>query len=473
MKCWEYRGIFFTENFPLRSLSDESVIRLNNPCYIDIDSFGLHKKPRKQFRVEFDKVRFDQGYYHSFYDDSKNKRSQSNTNDNINLINDAVTTHAVSGDDEKVPNVSNVTNVRSNYNYNNKQQRLKQPKKANSVKEVFEFYPFEHSPVHTISKYVKDQMSQFVKQFTCGHYTTANALEGILKEVIKNGYERDLLPINDSINSSDENKIVQINMIENMINKIKNQLSNVEVVDETDAYKIINKIYLELIQQLSKIYKIFELLMISMRHPRHKMMGCPLELEQMLALILYCDGDCNYDLCKTQREYTVTKKWPYFHYILNDAINKLSQFETHYEHIYTGVCGVFLESKIESQSAYFQSNVSFSTDLNIALQFHGDSGIIIGLNMQRIFNPDYFVACDVSWISSVPSEKEILCTIGSSIRVYDNFVRKRGNTQLIVFVEDELDPNKAFQSMFDRELVDFGFVAFLSTITSIIKFKYL
>ena len=146
------------------------------------------------------------------------------------------------------------------------------------------------------------------------------------------------------------------------------------------------------------------------------------------------------------------QKWPYFHCILNHAIQNLSQLEIHYEHIYTGVCGVFFECNSEATDVHFQTNVCFTTDLNIALQFRGDTGMVIGLNMKRIFKYPFevqnFIACDVSWISSHDQEKEILCFVGSTVRIYPNLVRIRANNQWIVCVEDELDQNKAFKSMF-------------------------
>ena len=172
----------------------------------------------------------------------------------------------------------------------------------------------------------------------------------------------------------------------------------------------------------------------------------------MLTLMLYCSGQCNYDLSKSQRAHTVMKKWPYFHSILNVAIKKLSKFEIHYEHMYTGICGVFFETTDEAKIVHLQTNVSFTTNLNVALEFRGDSGIVIGLNMKRIFNNPAgflgFIACDVSWISYLEDEYEILCRFGSIIRVYPNLVRKRGNTQWIAFVDDELDENLVFKSMF-------------------------
>ena len=144
----------------------------------------------------------------------------------------------------------------------------------------------------------------------------------------------------------------------------------------------------------------------------------------MLALLLYCDGDCNYDLCKSQRKGKdfVTKKWPYLDYSLNKAITILNYFEKHEENIYTGLCNVYHEFKKDepANELFFTSNVSFSTSLQVAKQFRGDEGLIIGLNMERSLATlqGGFTACDVSWISNFPSEKVIMCKAGSLLRCY-------------------------------------------------------
>ena len=53
------------------------------------------------------------------------------------------------------------------------------------------------------------------------------------------------------------------------------------------------------------------------------------------------------------------------------------------------------------------------------------------------------------------TEKEILCHVDSKIRIYPTLVRNRENTQYIVFVEDELDANNAFKSLF-QSLADYN-----------------
>ena len=85
--------------------------------------------------------------------------------------------------------------------------------------------------------------------------------------------------------------------------------------------------------------------------------------------MLCCQSDCNYNLCEPQREQIVMKKWPCFHCILNRAIDKL----------YTLVFVVYFLNTVR-----LKAHVSFTTDLNLALQFRGDSGMVIGLNVKRV-----------------------------------------------------------------------------------------
>ena len=130
------------------------------------------------------------------------------------------------------------------------------------------------------------------------------------------------------------------------------------------------------------------------------------------------------------------KKWPLFDCLVNAAITQLSKFEEHWENIYSGICGVFYKFRNENSDSDYKSNtyneirdvvycttnVSFTTDLNIAKEFRGSSGMIIGMNMKRSCPAirGHFEACDVSWISKYPNEKEILCRRGSQIRFYRN-----------------------------------------------------
>ena len=103
---------------------------------------------------------------------------------------------------------------------------------------------------------------------------------------------------------------------------------------------------------------------------------------------------------------------------------------------------------------YCKTNVSFTTDLEIAKQFRGSSGMIIGLNLKRSFAAveKRFHACDVSWISKYANEKEILVARGSEIRIYRNKMTqtqtKDGEKQQWFACDEGNLQETSFQSMF-------------------------
>ena len=76
-----------------------------------------------------------------------------------------------------------------------------------------------------------------------------------------------------------------------------------------------------------------------MKHSRHKMIEYALNTWEMFALILYTSGDCIYSLS-----------------ILCN--------------VYTAICGVLLDkTTIENERhIFFATNVSFTTDLNVAIK---------------------------------------------------------------------------------------------------------
>ena len=276
----------------------------------------------------------------------------------------------------------------------------------------------------------------------------------LLHEIVRNGYIRDLSPeigANDTVDDKYKKNI--LNQLESMINQCKQVDLN---VPQRKALKVkFNKFFLN-------TFNIFQQLKTKMDHPRHKRIQSSLNNFQMLALMLYCNGDCNYDLCLSQRDGSYKTKWPIFDALVNHAIEILSQFEEHWENIYSGICGVFYEFKQEKindyctfDRIYFTTNVSFTTDLEIAKQFRGSSGMIIGLNMKRSYlvSCGYFKACDVSWISRYPHEKEILCSRGSPIYFYRNTMtvtqNKNTNEKQQWFVCDEGNAQEtSFQAMF-------------------------
>ncbi len=105
-------------------------------------------------------------------------------------------------------------------------------------------------------------------------------MSALIVEVIKNGYSCDLIYGTGSISSNDISK----NNIEKMVD-----------------------------------YK--------MNNIRHKQINSPLNRGEMLALILYTNGKCSYDLCKSQRMNNYNK-WKWFDYCLYNAIRQISRKET-------------------------------------------------------------------------------------------------------------------------------------------------
>ena len=262
----------------------------------------------------------------------------------------------------------------------------------------------------------------------------------LLIEVIKNGFIRDLLP-------ETNNKGYILITLESMMYQYQVLTINNMRVDELK-----NRFN----EFCTNTFGIFKQVKQKMNHTRFKQMGSPLLVGEMLALVLYCNGDSNYDLCLSQRDGSCKIKWAMFDSLLNYAISILSQFEEHWENIYSGICGIFYKfrNRYEIRDiVHLKTNVSFTTDLKVAKEFRGSSGMIIGLNMKRSYaaTTEWFCACDVSWISAHPREKELLCKRGSEIRFYRNKMTETyvGNEKQQWFVCDEGNLQEtSFQAMF-------------------------
>ena len=249
----------------------------------------------------------------------------------------------------------------------------------------------------------------------------------LIGEVITNGYEKDLLPLEDT--QFDATKF---------INDIVKQITNGN--HNCDLNSIID--------QLKPNYRIFKTVNEKMKHEKHAKTNYILSEVEMLSLILYCNGECNHHLAKCQRDDTYIQKWPIFDTVLNWAIVSLSNFESHEENIYTGLSGVLLDIyQIYKQGRYsyflyFKSNISFTRDLNVAYEFRGYEGLILGLNIKQCCEEDIWGfltkdtaiphACDVSWISKFPTEQEVLVSRDSPFTPYPSKSRQIGKKQWIV-----------------------------------------
>ena len=116
----------------------------------------------------------------------------------------------------------------------------------------------------------------------------------------------------------------------------------------------------------------------------------------------YLGGECNYDLCKTQRNGDYTK-WKWFDLCLYNAIGELAGKERGKFPVFSGVGGLKLDSKVIAEG-HFITYTSTSWKKDVATSFMNGKGMMIRID------PDYkdFAGCDVSWISKFPDECEIL-----------------------------------------------------------------
>ena len=285
----------------------------------------------------------------------------------------------------------------------------------------------------------------------------------LLQEVIKNNFIKDLFPKTDINPLNDDKKYI--------LEKIRSKKS--EYMTFTSRSN--NQSYTDQFTQLKKFFSdtfgIFDKVQDKMKSSRIIRGGgkrLPIKDWQIFALILYCDGQCNYALSESQRNGTCDVKWPVFDCLLNLTIYHLSQFEEHWENIYTGLCGVFHKfnnNNTNNNSSYnyknvdvvhLTTNVSFTTDLNIAKQFRGSSGMIIGLNMKRSYAATLglFHAIDVSWVSKHLGEKEILCARGSQIHFYKNKMTeiqtKHGEKQQWFVCDEGNYQETSFETMFNQ-----------------------
>ena len=283
------------------------------------------------------------------------------------------------------------------------------------------------------------------------------AVPQLLVEVIRNGYIDDLLP-NREENSMYGEKKYMLNKLESMMKQYQTVIDSHEHDHEKEKNLQLAMLSFLFGGFCENAFKIFKQVDKKMNHLRLKKIGSPLHGSEVLALILYCNGECNYDLCLTQRsgDDKIQKKWPLFDCLVNRSIVILSEFEEHWENIYSGISGVFYKFNQIRDIVYLTTNVSFTTDLKVAKQFRGSSGMIIGLNMKRSYAvaTNSFHACDVSWVSGQPWEKEILCTRGSEIRFYSykmKEIQTQGNEKQQWFVCDEGNLQEtSFQAMFGQ-----------------------
>ena len=151
-------------------------------------------------------------------------------------------------------------------------------------------------------------------------------------------------------------------------------------------------------------------------HETHQVIDKPFEQFPvlLLALILCTNGTVTHDLNSSLRNGD-SSKWAVFGRCVKTGVFLLSKFERYYNiKMYSGLCNVFLNvdeifGDYDEIYGGFLEPKSFSTDLQVAMEFRGYEGTLLGIDLDCSDSYDCCLA-DVSWISAYPGEREILIT---------------------------------------------------------------
>ena len=199
------------------------------------------------------------------------------------------------------------------------------------------------------------------------------SLNGLISEVINNGFEKDLC-----LNSDD----------------LKNK--------HYSLLKIVNEKFQSKYQKIC--YK-NAFLQWSRDHTR----------ALMLSLLLYTGCSCNYDLCKSQRDGNY-KKWKCYDACLYKAISYLSCVEDYSRYcndkrilfqLYSGLNKVQLKSNSKIHVFYFPTYISTSYDKKISVEFAQNDGMLMQFD-SNVVSKRQFTFCSLEWISKFEYECEIL-----------------------------------------------------------------
>ena len=136
----------------------------------------------------------------------------------------------------------------------------------------------------------------------------------------------------------------------------------------------------------------------------------------MLSVLLYTGCDCNYDLCKSQRNGNYSK-WKCFDDCLYQAISVFHDMEDYSSyfkdntdiifHLYSGLNRVQLKNKGKIDFCYFPTYLSTSYDKQVSIQFAQNNGMLMQFDSNIVLKKQ-FKFCSLEWISKFPYECEIL-----------------------------------------------------------------
>ncbi|ETO32388.1 G-protein beta WD-40 repeats containing protein, partial [Reticulomyxa filosa] len=156
---------------------------------------------------------------------------------------------------------------------------------------------------------------------------------------------------------------------------------------------------LTIINQIKQIYHL----------DMHKHMGYPLQLHHICAILLFHKGLRYKEFMFDQIAFKYNK-WKYLDLYLHEAISILHKHEKREAsdiEVYGGLNKVKFDIEKETKLGYFATHLYTSDDFQIAEDHKGQLGCILRFHpsMRRDSN---IVSCDVSWIFSNTSTREIL-----------------------------------------------------------------
>eukprot|EP01084_Bolivina_argentea_P184388 318016_1 len=142
-----------------------------------------------------------------------------------------------------------------------------------------------------------------------GFSSTGGFIKALIEEVIKNGYKYDLCK-----RTMCDPKMYETPKHNALYSFYLHKIKAKDTICEHDVYQV---------NENTLLYEVDE----KLKHPRHTKISSPLRRDHMLAFLLYTAGDCNYDLCQSQRQKNY-EKWKWFDFCLYEGIEKLSAMET-------------------------------------------------------------------------------------------------------------------------------------------------
>ena len=239
----------------------------------------------------------------------------------------------------------------------------------------------------------------------------------LIYEMINNGYQDSLFVPSYDNHNKNESFSIKINETSN-----KSKESDDDSEDEKESKSNVN-----LKLEYPSIMKIVE---EKMNHEQHKLYGKPLNYGEMLALILYTDYDCKYDMIQCLLYNKNVNKWRWFIYCLDSGIEKLSKYEIGEIDLYSYLshCNIPKPTKNEP-FMYLGTFVDFSWDKTFIQQQSernngngtmikmiceqkkqngNDESLVLKMNnndkSRRIFSG----CCDISWIDKFGKERKVV-----------------------------------------------------------------